>query len=109
VVSLVKNRQDLIVVVTDGFADVYSSVLSKGYALQKIAVCPLFVGRFVVAAGDGLTDEAMFNFADVGIEVGREVTMGGDRVSSHYRIIEVLAWLTALFGRRTLNCTVYSG
>jgi trehalose-6-phosphatase len=92
--SLVKNRQDFIVVVTDGFVDVYSSVLSKGYALQKIAVRPLFMGRFVVAAGDGLTDEAMFDFADVGIEVGREATIGGYRVSSHYRtsLVVALEW-----------------
>jgi trehalose-6-phosphatase len=64
--SLVKDRDDLIVVVTDGFADVCSSVLSKGYALQKIAVRAPLIGQFVVAAGDGLTDEAMFEFADVG-------------------------------------------
>jgi hypothetical protein len=78
----------LIVVVTDGFADVCSSVLSKGYALQKIAVRAPFMGdhRFVVAAGDGLTDEAMFEFADVGIKFGREATMAGDRVSSHSRM-----------------------
>jgi trehalose-6-phosphatase len=96
--SLVKDRDDLIVVVTDGFADVCSSVLSKGYALQKIAVRAPFMGdhRFVVAAGDGLTDEAMFEFDDVGIKFGREATMAGDRVSSHSRMIEVLAWLTAL-------------
>jgi trehalose-6-phosphatase len=94
--ELVKDRPDLIVVVTGGFADVCLSVLNKGYALQKIAVRPLFMGRFIVAAGDGLTDEAMFDYPVVSIKVGREATMAGDRVTNHYRMIEVLAWLTAM-------------
>jgi trehalose-6-phosphatase len=94
--SLVTDRQDLIVVVTDGFADVCSSVLSKGFALKKVAVRPPFIGRFVVAAGDRLTDEDMFVFADVGIKVGREKSIAGDRLTSHSRMLEALAWLTDL-------------
>jgi hypothetical protein len=54
------------------------------------------MGQFDVAASDGLTDEAMFDYANVGIQVDREKTIAGDRVSTHVHIIEVLAWLTAL-------------
>jgi trehalose-6-phosphatase len=94
--DLVRGRPDLIVMVTDGFANVCSSVLSKGFALQKIAVRPPFMGRYILAAGDGLTDEAMFEYADVSIKVVREAMKTGDRAANHYRMIEVLAWLTAL-------------
>jgi hypothetical protein len=38
----------------------------------------------------------MFSFADVSIKVGREASIAGDRVTNHRRMIEVLAWLTAL-------------
>jgi hypothetical protein len=63
--GLIKHREDLVDVVTHEFADVCSSVLSMGYAPQKIAVRLPFLGHLVVAASDGLTDEAMFEFAEV--------------------------------------------
>jgi trehalose-6-phosphatase len=93
--NFVKERADLMVVVTDGFANVCPSVLTKVCALQKIAVPPPFMGRLIVVAGDGQTDEAMLELAEIGINAGREPIMAGDRVSSHTRLIHVLAWLTA--------------
>jgi hypothetical protein len=81
--KLALSNDELTFVTTDGFVDLYTARLNKGYDMGKQMARPPFRGTWALAFGDGFPDEARF------------AVVAEERLTSHNDTLDVLEW-TAL-------------
>jgi trehalose-6-phosphatase len=90
--ELAWSNDELTLVVTDGFVDLCSAKLDKGYGRRKQMARPPFLNTWAVAFGDGVTDEAMFAVVNYGVKVGNEASRAEERLASHEETLDVSEW-----------------